>query len=178
MDGVIIDSMSIHFEAYRKVLCLHGIDDLSEEEFFANVGEKGSELIDRVALSRNKKVDSVAVYEQKSDFYRNRINEAKLNEDMCSMIKVFRSLGIKTALASASSKKSVEAIINAHDLRGLFDAIVTGDDVKKGKPDPGIFLQAAKLIDIAPKHCIVFEDAVNGIKAAKQAGMLAIRIGC
>ena len=84
--------------------------------------------------------------------------------------------GVKIALASGSSRESINHHLKATDAEKYFDAIVGGDDVKRGKPEPDVFLKAAELIGAAPKDCFVFEDSENGIRAGFAAGMKCVGI--
>ena len=88
-----------------------------------------------------------------------------------------RKMGFKTALASSAQIRKLEVNIAASRIpRSYFDCIISGSDVVKRKPDPEIFLKAAAGLSLPPKHCIVIEDAVSGVKAAKAAGMACIAI--
>ena len=83
--------------------------------------------------------------------------------------------GIKTALGSAS--KNSETILAKVGISHLFDVVIDGNRVSKPKPDPEVFLKGAEELHIAPRNCVVFEDAIAGIEAAKNGGMLAVGIG-
>jgi beta-phosphoglucomutase len=91
------------------------------------------------------------------------------------VLQTFKKHGCKIALGSAS--KNARPILDKIELTPYFDVIVDGTNVSKAKPDPEVFLQAANQLGIAPKDCVVFEDAVAGIQAAKAAGMRAFGIG-
>ena len=80
-------------------------------------------------------------------------------------------MGMKTAIATSNSRQLTEQILKVHRLLDDFDAIVTADEVEKGKPDPQIYLQAAEKSGIWPRDCLVFEDVTMGILAGKRAGM-------
>lgn len=87
-----------------------------------------------------------------------------------------RSRGVRTAVASSSMRHLVDHNLAASGLSGLFDAVVTGRDVKNGKPAPDIFLLAAERIGVSPAECVVFEDAFSGIRAAHSAGCRPVLI--
>jgi len=99
-----------------------------------------------------------------------------LKPGVLEMLAKCRAKGVRTAVASSSSRDVVEHNLSAAGLTDLFDAIVTGSEVAHGKPAPDIFLLAAERIGIAPTDCAVFEDAVTGIRAAKAAGCLPVMI--
>jgi beta-phosphoglucomutase-like phosphatase (HAD superfamily) len=83
---------------------------------------------------------------------------------------------VKMAVATAAPVANMEFILDGLDLRRFFDAITTAADVSHGKPNPEVFLKSAKKLSVEPKHCLVFEDAVNGFEAAHRAGMKSIGI--
>ncbi len=87
-----------------------------------------------------------------------------------------RARDVKTAVASSSVRRLVEHNLSASGLADLFDAVVTGEDVKRGKPAPDIFLLAASRLGVAPSECLVFEDAFTGIRAAHAAGCRPVLI--
>jgi beta-phosphoglucomutase len=90
-------------------------------------------------------------------------------------ISELKSAGIKIALGSAS--KNTPLILNRLGIENLFDAVADGNIVKKAKPDPEVFIMAAKMVGVLPEECVVFEDAVAGIDAALNAGMICVGIG-
>ena len=92
------------------------------------------------------------------------------------ILAYFRARGIKTALASSSSVARIQSNLRQVGLEGLFDTLVSGDQVPRGKPDPAIFLKAAAEIGCAPEDCYVFEDSVNGIRAGNAAGCLTVMV--
>ncbi len=82
-----------------------------------------------------------------------------------------RKRGIKLGIASSNSRELVENVVQARGLQGVFGCIMTGSDNVKGKPAPDIYLRAAEGLGVEPKHCLVFEDIIQGIQAGKSAGM-------
>ena len=84
--------------------------------------------------------------------------------------------GIKIAVASSSSLNIINTVLSQHGLKNYFNCIVSGVEVLRGKPSPDIFIEASKRLQIGNSHCVVFEDAIDGIRAAKSAGMKCIAI--
>jgi HAD superfamily hydrolase (TIGR01509 family) len=84
--------------------------------------------------------------------------------------------GFPLALASSSPRAVVDAMLEELGLAGSLDVVVTGDDVDRGKPDPDIFLLAARRLGVDPAECLVFEDSLHGIKAARTAGMTPVAV--
>jgi beta-phosphoglucomutase len=90
-------------------------------------------------------------------------------------IKELRNANIRTAIGSAS--KNTPMILERVGIKDLFDAVADGNNITKAKPDPEVFLKAADMVGVKPGDCIVFEDAVAGIQAGLNAGMMCIGIG-
>jgi HAD superfamily hydrolase (TIGR01509 family) len=94
-----------------------------------------------------------------------------------NFIHKLRLLGIKTALVTSSSKEKMSRVAAAHpEFRGLFDAMVTGDDVSKGKPEPECYLKAATILNVPVQSAVVFEDSFMGIQAGRTAGMRVVGV--
>jgi sugar-phosphatase len=87
-----------------------------------------------------------------------------------------RSLGLGVALASSSPMPLILAVLSLDGLAARFDVVVSGEDEELGKPDPGVFLSAARRLEVRPQRCLVVEDSINGVRAAKAAGMLCVAV--
>ena len=180
LDGVIVDTAKHHFVAWQQLAQSQGWSFTSEDnEQLKGVSRVRSlELI----LQWNKVEISPELFEQllmeKNERYLNLIRDMDPPErlpDVQRVLQVFRDSGCGIALGSAS--KNARPILDKIELTPYFDVIVDGTNVSKAKPDPEVFLQAANQLGIAPEDCVVFEDAVAGIQAAKAAGMRAFGIG-
>ncbi len=97
--------------------------------------------------------------------------EVPLKSGIPKFLSMCKENGIQLGIATSNSRELVENIAGVHKLRDYFTCIVTGCDVVRGKPAPDIYLEAAGRLGVAPKHCLVFEDIVQGIQAGKNAGM-------
>jgi len=93
-----------------------------------------------------------------------------------ALLRDAAALGLGRAVASSSSCGWVEGWLRRHEIRGLLDVVVARDDVTRVKPDPELFLLAARRLEIAPARCIVFEDSPNGMRAALAAGMRCVAV--
>ena len=112
--------------------------------------------------------------EMKKERFLSRIDEVKLTENFIDFMLILYNEGFPIAIASSNNRKIVDAVVKKFRLDKYMKFIISGEEVKKGKPDPEIFLTAAKKIDVSPQGCLVIEDAENGVKAAKAAGMKCI----
>lgn len=175
MDGVIVDSEPIHFES-DKMTMNHYDKVISDEELNNYVGISNpvmwSELRDKYIL-----IASVEELLEKQLFYKKHlIGNTKLEpiEGIRQLLDEIKSCGIRIGLASSSSKEFINFILNNIGLKEYFEVIVSGEDVKRGKPSPDIFLKTAELLKVEPLNCLVIEDSGHGVKAAKLAQMKCI----
>jgi len=180
LDGVIVDTAKHHFVAWQQLAQSQGWSFTTQDnEQLKGVSRVRSlELI----LEWNKAQISPEVFDrlliEKNERYLSLITDMDASErlpDVQRVLQTFKKHGCKIALGSAS--KNARPILDKIELTPYFDVIVDGTNVSKAKPDPEVFLQAANQLGIAPKDCVVFEDAVAGIQAAKAAGMRAFGIG-
>ena len=180
LDGVIVDTAKYHFIAWQEVARQLGINFTKKDnELLKGVSRvKSLDIILKLGNKSLNKTEKDAILEAKNQHYLELI--AQMNEDeMLPGIKELlwdlKQKNIPFALGSAS--KNARRILEALNITDWFTAIVDGNDVSKAKPDPEVFLIAAKRLGMQPKNCIVVEDAQAGILAAKRAGMKAIGIG-
>ncbi len=181
LDGVIVDTAIYHYKAWKRLANELGFD-FSEEE---NEKLKGVSRIKslELMLSWGGVIDKTGVEKEqlasrKNSWYVEMINQMKPEEILPGAQKFLEELrkrDIKTALGSAS--KNAKVILEKTGLLHLFDVLVDGNVVSASKPDPEVFLKGAELLHLKPENCVVFEDAVSGVEAAKAAGMKVVGIG-
>lgn len=180
LDGVIVDTAYFHFLAWKKTAAELGFE-LTEE---LNEKLKGVSRID----SLQKILDWAGVTIEKEKFdrltsekneeylmYVNKMTKDDILPGVYNFINQVKEKGYPIALGSAS--KNAPNILGKVGLLGLFDTIVDGNSVSKAKPDPEVFLIAAKNLKVQVEECVVFEDSQAGIKAANVAGMTSIGLG-
>ncbi|HWV14584.1 MAG TPA: beta-phosphoglucomutase [Cellvibrio sp.] len=180
LDGVIVDTAKYHYLAWKRLANSLGFDFTEED----NEHLKGVSRIESLKLILKlgaKELDSEA-FEQalvnKNAWYLediNKIGPEEILPGVNEFLTSVRAKGIKTALGSAS--KNAVLILERIGLLDQFDAIVDGNKVANAKPDPEVFLNAAREVGIDPVDCIVFEDAVAGVQAALNAKMKCVGIG-
>ena len=103
-------------------------------------------------------------------------SELVLMEAVDETVRRLHAAGMKLAVTSSAVRDSIESILERFDLLRLFDVIVDGSEVERGKPDPEAYLVTARKLDVLPQHCIVFEDSTVGVKSAKAAGMFCVAV--
>jgi HAD superfamily hydrolase (TIGR01509 family) len=182
MDGVLCDSEIASRNAAVSVLnVLYGVTDVQPHDFeaFTGMGE-GRFLVGVAELYGVKNFDEAAAKEVFFDLYIHGgyIRAVKAYPGVKSLIKRIRASGLKVGVASAADRIKVNAnlIVIGLDDEGLFDFITSSDDVKNKKPAPDVFLAAATGLGVDPTRCVVVEDAVAGVQAAKAAGMRCIAV--
>lgn len=181
LDGVLVTTDELHFEAWKALADKLGINDFTKAD---NVRQRGVSRMAslEVVLEKTDRAfseeEKLALAEEKNEIYVRSLS-ALSETDVLSGAKEFidylKSKGIKTAVGSAS--KNTPLILEKTKLAGKFDAVSCGLDTTKSKPDPEVFLIAAKKLGVAPCDCVVVEDSDAGIEAAKTGGMYAIAVG-
>ena len=176
MDGVIADTAPYHFKAWQEVFQKRGMN-FTEEDFRRNFGQRNDTIIRNVlgeGLSPSQ-IDTIAG--EKEENFRQRVRQhIKPLPGAIKLLKSLREHGFKMALASSAPIENIRLVTQGLDINNCFHAIVSGREVKEGKPSPQGFLLAAKKLRVAPENCIVVEDAVAGVTAAKRAGMCCLAV--
>lgn len=180
LDGVIVDTAKYHFIAWQKIASQLGIEfTLAHNEQLKGVSRVRSlELILGLGKIEASQEDKNEWLIQKNENYLSYLvdmDESELLPGILPILKYLKANNQKIALGSAS--KNARPILEKTGILQYFDAIVDGNDVSNAKPDPEVFIQAAKLLGIKNDNSIVFEDAVAGIQAANSAKMTSIGIG-
>ena len=180
LDGVIVDTAKYHYLAWKRLANSLGFDfteadnehlkGVSRLESLKLILKLGSVVLDQAAFDAAL-VDKNGWYLD----YINKIGPEEILPGVSEFLNDVRAKGIKTALGSAS--KNAVLILERIKLLDQFDVIVDGNKVVNAKPDPEVFLKAAREIGVAPTDCLVFEDAVAGVQAALNANMKVIGIG-
>lgn len=175
MDGVLVDSMPFHAAAWKKAF-LDMDMVIQDEDIYAIEGSNprnGLPLLIRKARKDPEAFD----FETITEIYRqefNRIFKLKTFDGMKECLEILKSRFL-LSVVSGSDRLIVNGIIDQL-FPGIFDTIVTGDDVLNSKPDPDPFLKAVELLNVGKKECIVIENAVLGVEAAKKADIYCIGV--
>ena len=180
LDGVIVDTAHYHFIAWKRLAKELGIDFTeAENEQLKGVSRMRSlEIILELGNLRLSQEEMERLANKKNQWFVDYINAMKPDEifpGVKEMIQNIRASGIKIALASSS--KNADTVLTLLNIKNLFDVIVDGTMITHTKPDPEIFLLAAKKLNLPPAECLVFEDAEAGVEAAIAAGMKCIGVG-
>jgi len=180
LDGVIVDTAKYHFMAWKRLTDQLGIHFTGEDnERLKGVSRMAS--LDIILELGNLNPDESRKLEYatlKNNWYIDYISKMTPDEILpgcLAFIKELRDANIRVAIGSAS--KNTPMILKRVGIQELFDAVADGNNVGKAKPNPEVFLKAAEMVKVKPGKCVVFEDAVAGVQAALNAGMMCIGVG-
>lgn len=176
LDGVIADSAALHLASWRAMMAELG-QELDEEAFRKLFGMINSEAVP-LLLKRPLTPEEVQrISLRKEAIFRSLVpGRLRPIPGALEWIARLRAEGWRQAVASSAPRLNIAAMFDALGLQGAFDAVICGEDLPAGKPDPAVFLAAAQAIDVPPTRCIVVEDAVVGVTAARRAGMKCIAV--
>ena len=170
-DGTLADTMPLHFLAWRETLNRHGMT-LSEDRFYSLGGQPTVKIVALLAGEQGIEVDPVAVADEKEQSFLTRLEEV---QPIAPIVEIVRANAGKLpmAVASGSHRAVVFDVLKIIGLDDLFDehTVVGAEDTELHKPNPDVFLEAARRIGVAPEKCRVYEDAELGIEAARRAKM-------
>ncbi len=171
LDGVLVNSMPTHFQAWKAAFAKVAGLEIAERDVYLLEGMRGIELIERIFEQKKFSKRSLAqkVHDEKSEIFK----AIRSSEPFQGVREMIASMKCSKVVVSGSIKNDVETILEEAFGKDKFDAIITADDIEKGKPDPSAFLEALERIKVKPKDAVVVENAPLGVKAANNAG-----IGC
>jgi beta-phosphoglucomutase family hydrolase len=176
MDGVIADTAPFHFHAWQKAAQDRGIS-FTEDDFRDTFGKRNPEIIAEKFGRDIPPQESDGIAQRKEELFRRIAAQSiKPFPGVLNLMLSLRSAGWKMALVSSTPAENIKLILRSLEINSLFDTIVTDKDVLRGKPDPEGFLLAAERLGVSPSNCVVIEDAIAGVKAAKNAGMKCIAV--
>ncbi len=176
MDGVIADTAPYHLKAWQQVFQKKGVS-FTENDFRHNFGQRNDTIIKNVLGKSVSQGEIDAIAGEKERNFRQSVRQHLTPlPGAVELIKSLKKHGFSIALASSAPIENIRLILGGLDIYDCFQAIVSGREVKEGKPSPQGFLLAAKKLGVTPQNCIVVEDAVAGITAAKKAGMRCLAV--
>jgi len=177
MDGTLIDSEEYHWIAWRETMAAEG-HPITHEQFLSSFGQRNDailptwlgvtatpELIARIADAKEKR-------------YRDLVRNDGISclPGVDTWIRRFHEGGWLQAIASSAPRLNVEVVLEALKVADCFQAVISAEDVRRGKPDPEVYLTAAARVGVAPARCVVVEDARAGVEGARRAGMRSVGV--
>ena len=177
LDGTLIDSADQHYVAWRDALARRGRGH-TREEFMQGFGKRNDLVLRAIFGDTLPPEEAARVADDKEERYRRLVRKEGLEPlpGVMDWLSRLRERGFRQALATSAPPANVAVVIQVLGLDRFLDATATADDVERGKPDPDIFLEAARRIDVPPERCVVVEDSPYGLEAARRAGMKSVGI--
>jgi HAD superfamily hydrolase (TIGR01509 family) len=168
-DGTLTDSMPLHFIAWNMVMSRNGIE-FSEDRFYSLGGMPSEKIISMLSREHGRDLNALQLAEEKEQGFLDHLH---LLEEIPMVTQVVRTSKGKLPMAVASGglRHIIELQLQQIGLHGWFDALVTAEDTERHKPEPDVFLEAARRLNVPPQLCRVYEDSDLGIEAARRAGM-------
>jgi len=177
LDGTLIDNNSYHRQTWEKYLEKIG-KQISEEEFNAHMnGRTNADAVKYIFGKETSEEEATKYTLEKEALYREIYQPfIKPVPGLIDFLETLKSKNIPMAIATSGIQPNIDFMFENIPIEKYFTAVVNSSHIKKGKPDPEIYLKVASLLNVPPKKCLVFEDAVVGIKSAKAAGMKVIAV--
>lgn len=178
MDGVLIDSEPMHFEAFKRLFRTFDIDYTPEQNALY-LGRRDSEISAILVEQYGLNLTPPELVAKKEEIFEQLVlSQSSARAGVMEILEEAKRLGIQRAVASSATLPSIKLIVNTLKLNDYFHNLSSGDEVKHGKPAPDVFLLAAERMETAPEYCLVIEDSEAGVQAAKAAGMKVVAIPC
>ncbi len=177
LDGVLVDTGQMHLQAFQETLPRFDIP-ITPEDFKAVFGMGNRELLTYLNGAPLDEALSAQISEEKEILFRQLIRgQAKLLPGVLELLDGMKSSHVLQAIASSAPQENIDAIVDELGIRAYFDAILSAPaSGLPAKPEPHVFLEAARLLGVEPAACIVIEDSPAGVEAAKKAGMTCIAV--
>jgi len=176
MDGVIADTAPYHFKAWQEAFQERGVS-FTEDDFRRNFGQRNDTIIRNTLGEDISSGEIDAITTEKEENFRQRVKDnIKPLPGSVKLIKALKERGFVQALASSAPIENIQLITRGLGIENFFQVIVSGREVKEGKPSPQGFLLAAKKLEVKPQSCVVIEDAIAGVLAAKRGNMHCVAV--
>lgn len=176
VDGTLVDTAELHFQAWQRFAAEEG-RSFTREEFTWSFGRRNPEIFEKMFGEAGLGEAGRRMADRKEEYYREAARGGvELLPGARRLIDAFRERGWAQAIGSSAPPKNLELILELTGIGPAMGAVISGDDTVKGKPEPEVFLTAAARIGVAPADCVVFEDAVAGVQAARAAGMVCVAV--
>ncbi len=176
LDGVLFDTEKAHYEVWAKILGEHQVF-LDYDQFLITFGMKNQDFLPLLFGHPLQEEFMETVAQEKERRFRQTVarGEVSVMPGVVDWLQRFRAIGCRQAVASSAPPENIEVMLMQGNLQGYFDAVVSSKGLP-GKPDPAIFLAAARTLKIPAQDCLVIEDSLMGIEAAQRAGMKCLAV--
>jgi beta-phosphoglucomutase len=177
VDGTLVDTAELHFQAWDE-LCRELGRPFSRADFAATFGQRNPEIFKYLFGDRFSAAEVDELGNRKEDFYRSvaRRKGVELLPGVRALLAGLHEAGFKQAIGSSAPLVNIELILGITRSSTFFDAVSSAEDTQRGKPDPQVFQVAARKLGVPAEKCVVVEDAVAGVQAAKAGAMKCIAV--
>jgi len=177
LDGTLADSREFHWRSWGDALAREGVH-ITKDDFLATFGQRNPEILTRW-LGGYDAARIARIGDAKEASYRSMLEAEGLDPlpGAAEWVRALHAAGWRQAIASSAPRLNVEVMRRVLGFAGVIEDYVAAEDVRRGKPDPEVFLTAAARLGVPPARCIVVEDAAAGIEAARRGGMRCIGVG-
>jgi len=178
-DGVVVDSFAAHKESWEQLARDEGFP-LERDHFVKSFGRTNMVIIPEIYCWTRAPEEVERLSVRKEVMYREIITSWSAQKlalpGAVELLYALNEAGIPCAVGSSTAKENITLILAKLGIADCFKAMITAESVTRGKPDPEVFLKGAEALGVAPADCVVFEDAVYGIDAARAGGMKAVAV--
>ena len=176
-DGVIIDSANLHERSWHRLAAELG-KTIAPGSFIRGFGMKSARIVEEIHRWASEPEEIARLVKRKEALYREIVAQSEIAPlpGVVEWLHRLHEAKVPCAVASSTERLNIDAVLKRIGLQETFAAIVSAEDVVHGKPSPEVFLKAAERLQLAPEHCVVFEDAYVGIEAGHAAGMRVVAV--
>jgi len=176
VDGTLVDTAEMHFQAWG-ALCQQVGRPFTRADFAATFGRRNPEIFQYLFGDRFSTTEVDDLSNHKEELYRTAARKSvALLPGVRVLLEGLQAAGFKQAIGSSAPLANVELILEVTHSARFFDAISSAEDTQRGKPDPQVFEVAARKLGVTPSRCVVMEDAVAGVEAARAGGMKCVAV--
>ncbi len=175
MDGVLVDSADAHLMSWKQMAEEHGLS-VSESQVTDTFGRQNRDIIP-ILFGDVSPTRLQTLSDRKEEIYRELVRgKAPVVDGAVALVLSLADCGAKLAIGSSAPRANIDLVLSEMSLAECFDAIVSGDEVTRGKPNPEVFAMACQRLRMEPSCCVVIEDAPAGVTAAVRAGALGVAV--
>ena len=176
MDGTLADSVPMHFAIWKKILAGYGVQ-IEYDEWKPFIGKIGIEFIKHLNHERGLNLNPEKLIDEKRAIIKEIFNQkVEIFPGVKDLLQALQDDGCKLAIASSEWHNHILKFLSLNSIEKYFPIVLGREDIKNHKPDPDVYLRTAKKLGVNPLDCVVFEDSIAGVEAAKRAGMKCIAI--
>lgn len=177
LDGTLVDSEPNYYEAGRRLLAAHGVPGFTWEQHTRFIGIGTRETLEILRREHGLDASLDTLLAEKNRLYLELARSGtEVFPEMRKLVELLHAAGLPMAVASGSSRAAIDAVLGATSLDALLPLRVSAEEVAHGKPEPDVFLEAARRLGVPASTCVVLEDAPPGAEAARRAGMRCVAV--